>query len=74
MGEQLTFAGFSSELDRQHLLALDALARIDERRVIFTELLHQHGFAHATVAIDCQRWLIPLHPGQQNVVGAGSGL
>ena len=59
-------------------MALDAVARIEERRVIFTELLHEHRLAHAAVAIDreqkacaCPRNAAKRLHGDERGLGAG---
>src|SRR5271166_3981552 len=45
-------ARLASELQGEHMRALDPGLAVEERRVLVAEALHDHSLAHAAVAVD----------------------
>lgn len=53
LGVKSALAGFACQLQSQDPRPLNPCRTVEQWWVIAAELLHDHGLAHATVAIDC---------------------
>lgn len=61
---EAAFSRSTGHLHREHRRSERSRDRIEARRVFVTESLHDHGFAHAAVAINRNGW----HPRSPRMV------